>query len=109
VEKSGVIYIYKETFKETTSPFSKTKLKPEISQLLHEAFVNAGGLSLQDLEISPTECWRISFWKESDGYQNWLSNEKISSYFAIREKYNSTNNISTRLEGPFLAREVVHV
>ena len=109
MEKSGIVFIYKEHFNSGSIPFSLVALETELRKTLRETFEYHGGTYLIDLQISPTEKWRISYWKTETGYANWLSDTKLAEYFKLRSEYNDRHRIKIELQGPIAAQELLHV
>lgn len=102
----NIVYIYQEFFSYETQPFSKTFQDRDLLELVKKVFVETGGCKIVDLQISSTETWRMSYWKNEAGYQAWQENESIKEYITKRNDYNLKNNISTDLRGPFKADEI---
>lgn len=108
MEKSGIVFIYKETFQMDVTPFSQVSLESELRKTLADTFKSCGGTYLLDLGISTTEKWRISYWQDRDGYKKWESDKRLIEYFRLRSEYNDRHRISTSLQGPIDAKELIN-
>ena len=106
---TNVVYIYKEFFKDEVKPFAETSAQVLPMSSQRTIFIECGGMNIQDLQISSNERWRISTWKNAEGYNLWLKHQDIQSYIQSRDRYNQIHIVRTELIGPFTVSEVLNV
>jgi len=98
-EITHYVYIYIEIANNGAPYLMHQEISPDLMKEVGAAFRDHGGINIiTEINIEK----RItSVWNTPGGYNRWLADDRVKPYIDLRNSYNSQNNITSTLSGPF--------
>lgn len=101
--KTLVMYSYSEMHiakfsPQSILPYPVSNPVKKLNLEFYNIFKSAGGVKIIDYYENPSEFTRLTFWKTSDDYNNWLQNPVIQNYIYERDLYHLRNQITYNLK-----------